>query len=101
MKVTSALKAKGKNIAFSGASSGEVLITTAVEPDYTEFDMNSDQTAIQTAYGAAIQQLYATLFNSYVEAGGDAAQQQLADQHFTAGLGFARQSRDRALALVA
>jgi hypothetical protein len=63
--------------------------------------MNPDQTAIQAAYGDAVQKLYATLFDSYVTGGGDPAQEQQADARFTVGLGFARRSRDRALALIA
>jgi hypothetical protein len=63
--------------------------------------MNPDQTLIQSAYEDAIRQLYAKLFQGYAEAGGDAAQLQLAEQRFTAGVGLARSSRDRAVALLA
>ena len=62
--------------------------------------MNPDQTSIQTAYGQAVERLYATLFDAYVTAAGDATQEQQADQHFTTGLAFARKSRDRALAML-
>jgi hypothetical protein len=63
--------------------------------------MTDDQKAIQSAYADALGRLYAAHFEQYVEAGGDTAQEQLADQHFTMGVGLARRSRDRALALVA
>jgi len=63
--------------------------------------MNSDPTAIQAAYATALQKLYAALFEAYVTAAGDAAQEQQADDRFTVGLGFARKSRDHALELVA
>jgi hypothetical protein len=63
--------------------------------------MNPDQTLIQSAYADAIKGLYATLFNGYAQAGGDAAQEQQADQHFMTGVGLARSSRDRTIALLA
>jgi hypothetical protein len=63
--------------------------------------MTDDQQTIQTAYAEALGELYATLFDQYVQAGGNTAQEHEADQHFTTGLGLARRSRDRALALVA
>ncbi|HEY6347295.1 MAG TPA: hypothetical protein VIY49_37880 [Bryobacteraceae bacterium] len=63
--------------------------------------MTDDQKAIQSAYADALGKLYAALFEKYEEAGGDTAQEQQADQQFTTGLGLARRSRDRALALVA
>jgi len=63
--------------------------------------MNPDQQLIQSAYQDAIKKLYATLFDSYVTAGGDAAMTQEADRNFTTGVGFARGSRDRAIALLA
>jgi hypothetical protein len=63
--------------------------------------MNPDQTLIQSAYADAIKGLYATLFNGYIQAGGDAAQEQQVDQHFMRGVELARSSRDRAIALLA
>jgi hypothetical protein len=63
--------------------------------------MNSDQQLIQCAYEDAIKGLYALLFQGYAAAGGDAAQHQEADQHFTAGIKLAQSSRDRAIALLA
>jgi hypothetical protein len=63
--------------------------------------MNLDQTIIQSAYEDAIKELYAKLFQAYAETGGEVAQQQLADQHFMAGVGLARSSRDRAVDLLA
>ena len=62
--------------------------------------MNPDQMLIKAAYEDAIKQLYAQLFEGYAEAEGDAAKQQ-ADQRFTAGVGIARRSRDRAVVLLA
>lgn len=62
--------------------------------------MSPDQ-LIQSAYEDTIKRLYATLFDSYAQSGGEQAQQQRADQAFTAGVGFARKSRDRAVALLA
>jgi hypothetical protein len=62
--------------------------------------MNPDQ-LIQSAYEDTIKRLYATLFDNYAQSGGDQAQQQRADQAFTTGVGFARKSRDRAVALLA
>jgi hypothetical protein len=62
--------------------------------------MNSDQSLIQSAYEDAVKKLFATHFESYAQSGGDAAQQQQADQNFKAGIGFARQSRDRTIALL-
>ena len=63
--------------------------------------MNPDQKLIQAAYEDAIKQLYETLFNKYAESGVDQAQLQQADQTFTTGVGIARKSRDRAIALLA
>ena len=63
--------------------------------------MNPDQTLIQSAYEDAIKQLYTRLFQGYTESGGDATQQKLADQRFTASVGIARSTRDRAVALLA
>ncbi len=62
--------------------------------------MNPDQSLIQSAYEDAIRKLYAALFDNYAQSGGDPMQQQQADQNFTTGVGFARKSRDRALALL-
>ena len=63
--------------------------------------MNPDQQLIQSAYEDAIKRLYGTLFDAYAAAGGVQAQEQQADQNFTAGVAFARRSRDRATALLA
>ena len=63
--------------------------------------MNPDQDLIQSACEDAIKKLYATLFDNYAQSGGDQAQQQQADQTFTTGVGLARKSRDRAVALLA
>lgn len=62
--------------------------------------MNPDQKLIQSAYEDAIKVLYAKLFDSYSVAGGDASQNQQAEQRFMAGIRLARSSRDRALALL-
>ncbi len=61
--------------------------------------MNHDQQIILAAYDDAIKRLYAALFGQYVEAAGDSAQLEQADQHFMAGLALARRARDRAVAL--
>jgi hypothetical protein len=63
--------------------------------------MNPDQSLIQSAYQDAIKLLYGKLFDAYAAAGGDASQMQQADQRFRAGVGLARSSRDRAIALLA
>jgi hypothetical protein len=63
--------------------------------------MNQDQQTILAAYSDTLKELYATLFNQYVQAGGDAAQEDQASQHFLTGLGLARRARDKAVALVA
>jgi hypothetical protein len=63
--------------------------------------VTDDQKTIQTAYADALRKLYTELVDQYVQAGGDTAEEQQAEQHFTTGLGLARRSRDRALALVA
>jgi hypothetical protein len=63
--------------------------------------MNTDQETIQSAYGDAIRDLYANLFQGYTEAGHDAVQKRQAEENFTAGVGMARSSRDRAIALLA
>jgi hypothetical protein len=63
--------------------------------------MTPDQTLIQSAYEDAIKLLYSKLFDGYAAAGGDPAQVQQADQHFTTGVGLARSSRERAIALLA
>ncbi len=63
--------------------------------------MNSDQQVIQSAYEEVVTELYANLFKGFAEAGGDAGQMQQAELHFSAGLGLARRTRDRALALLA
>jgi len=44
--------------------------------------MNPDQILIQSAYEDA-KGLYSKLFDGYAAAGGDPAQEQQADQHFT------------------
>jgi len=62
--------------------------------------MNHDQQTILAAYDEAVRKLYATLFEKYVEVGGDATGEQQAEQQFTTGFGLARRARDRALALV-
>jgi hypothetical protein len=62
--------------------------------------MNPDQNLILSAYEDAIRRLYAGLFQAYEDAGGDAAKQRDAGQHFTAGVGIARSSRDRAIDLL-
>ena len=64
-------------------------------------DMNPDQALINAAYQEAIKSLYTTLYTSYAEAGGVAAQEQQAEQNFMAGITLARRSRDRAIALLA
>lgn len=64
-------------------------------------DMNPDQSLIHSAYEDAVKSLYAKLFDSYAGAGGDAMQIQQAEQRFTMGIGLARNSRDRAIALLA
>jgi hypothetical protein len=63
--------------------------------------MNHDQQNILAAYDDAVKKLYATFFDQYIQAGGDPAQEQQAEQHFTTGVEIARRSRDRALALMA
>ncbi len=75
-------------------------------PRFTEeplewISMASDQDIIQSTYEDALRQLYGKLFQGYAEAGGDAGQQRQAEQHFAAGLALARNSRERALALLA
>jgi hypothetical protein len=62
--------------------------------------MNPDQPFIQSAYEDALKKLYLTLFDGYVTANGDDAMIQEAERHFTTGLGLARRSRDRAIALL-
>lgn len=63
--------------------------------------MNRDQQIILAAYDDAIKSLYSNLFDGYVAADGDAAQEQQADRRFTTGISLARSSRDRAVALAA
>lgn len=63
--------------------------------------MNTDLELIQSAYEAAVQKLYAELFDHYVTAAGDAAMIEEADRQFSTGLLLARTSRERAFALVA
>jgi hypothetical protein len=63
--------------------------------------MSHDQQSVLAAYDDAVKKLYATLFDQYIGAGGDAAQEQQAETHFTTGLALARKARDRAIALVA
>lgn len=62
--------------------------------------MKPDQTLIQSAYEDLVKQLYAKLFQGYAESGGDATQEKLADQRFTANVGLARSTRDRAMDLL-
>ncbi len=62
--------------------------------------MSPDQKLIQCAYEDAVKNLYAKLFEGYTEAGGDAAQEQQAEQHFTTGIGHARRTRERAIPLL-
>jgi hypothetical protein len=62
--------------------------------------MNSDQQIILSAYEDEIKELYSKLFQGYVESGGDAQQQKQAEQRFSAGVGLARITRDRAVALL-
>ena len=63
--------------------------------------MNPEQAVIESAYEEGIKRLYALLLEGYAQAGGDPAQEQQADQRFTIGVGLARRSRDRAIALLA
>ncbi len=63
--------------------------------------MNPEQQLIQSAWQDTVKGLYAKLFDAYVTAGGNPAQTQAADQRFMTGIGFARSSRDRAIALLA
>jgi hypothetical protein len=63
-------------------------------------DMTQDQQNILAAYDDAIKKLYATLFDQYAAAGGDSAQEQLAEQNFKKGVALAQRSRDRAVTLV-
>jgi hypothetical protein len=63
--------------------------------------MSHDQQTVLSAYDDVVKKLYATLFDSYVTAGGDANEQQQAEQRFSNGLTLARQSRDKAVALTA
>lgn len=63
--------------------------------------MTHDQQTVLAAYDDAIRKAYTALFEAYVVAGGNAAQEQQADQRFTAAVGIARKSRDSALALTA
>jgi hypothetical protein len=63
--------------------------------------MNPDQKLIQCAHEDAVKKLYAQLFDGYAQAGGNAAQEQQAEKNFTAGIGLARRSCERALALLA
>jgi hypothetical protein len=61
--------------------------------------MSHDQQTVLAAYDDAVRKLYATFFDQFTSAGGNAAQEQQAEQHFTTGLGIARRVRDRALTL--
>jgi hypothetical protein len=63
--------------------------------------MNHDQQTVVAAYDDAIKKLYATLFEKYIEASGDPAQEHQAEQHFTTGVGLAQRARDRAVTLLA
>ncbi len=63
--------------------------------------MNPDQVLIQSAYEDTIKKLYAALFDGYAQCEGDAGQRQQAEQRFTTGVGLARESRHRAIALLA
>jgi hypothetical protein len=63
--------------------------------------VNPDQKLIQSAYEDAIRKLYAQLFDSYAQSGGDAGAEQEAEQIFIKGVGFARKSRDRAATILA
>lgn len=63
--------------------------------------MNPDQQLIQSAYEDAIKGLYAKLVDGYAAAGGVPGQEQQAEQNFSTGIGLARRSRDRAIALLA
>jgi hypothetical protein len=62
--------------------------------------MNADQKLILSAYDDAIKRIYAALVDQYIQAGGVAAQEQEAVQHFTTGVAIARTTRDRAVALL-
>ena len=62
--------------------------------------MNPDQKLMQPAYEEAIKRLYDKLVQQITEAGGDTAQIDEAEQHFTNGVALARRARDRALALL-
>ena len=60
-----------------------------------------DQNLIQSAYEDTIKLLYSRLVDGYAAAGGDPSLVQQADQRFVTGVGFARSSRDRAIAMLA
>ena len=64
-------------------------------------DMNSDPEIIQSAYQDALKRLYATLVLQYTDAEGVEAAQKQGEAHFTAGVAIARETRDRAIALLA
>ncbi len=49
--------------------------------------MSHDQQTVLAAYDDAVKKLYATFFDQITSAGGNAAQEQQAEQHFTTGLG--------------
>ena len=63
-------------------------------------NLNHDEQTVLAAYDDAIKKLYATLFEQYAEAGGDASQEKQADENFRRGVDLARRTRDRAVALV-
>jgi hypothetical protein len=63
--------------------------------------MTDDQQTVRAAYDETVKKLFFSLFDAYAQAGGDAGQEQEADQHFVTGIGSARRARDRALSLAA
>jgi ABC-type transporter MlaC component len=63
--------------------------------------MNPDQEIIQSAYTEAIKRFYASFITQYTDACADAEKLQEAEQHFIKGVDIARQTRTRAIALLA
>jgi hypothetical protein len=60
----------------------------------------NERECIEDAFGSKIELIFASLFQSYTDAQGDAAKEKKADDVFRNGVKHARRVRDRALALL-
>ena len=62
--------------------------------------MTPDNELIDAAYNDALKKVFAGFFDQYLQAGGSAAEETIAEQNFTHGVTIARRVHERAIALL-